>query len=69
METISIKLERHKKLNPDTMHEKLSDSEKRHMLKEIKRLHGISKMKTTDEQIHEAREKVFAMLEKSFKKK
>lgn len=69
METISLKLEKHKKLNLDAMHEKLSDSEKEHMIKEIARLHGISKRKTTDEQIHIAGEKVFAMLEKSFKKK
>lgn len=67
METISIKLE--KQNGKSTMHRKLSDSEKTHLLKEIKRLHGISKHRTTDEQIHIAGERVSEMLEKSFKKR
>lgn len=53
----------------DAIREKLSDLEKEQMLNEIGKLQGISKRKTTDEQIHIAGEKVFNMLEKSFKKK
>ena len=63
MKPMDIEFEAHMKFTRDAMHKKLSDSEKKHLLKEIKRLHGISKRKTTDEQFHEASEKVFAMLE------
>ena len=51
----------------DAIRSKLSELEKKELLKEINRLYGASKRKTTDEQLHEAGEKVFAELEKRFK--
>ena len=74
LEEIDSKLIRHRygtrtEFIRDAIREKLSDLEKEHIMKEIGRLHGISKRRTTDEQIHIAGEKVFNMLENSFKKK
>tara|TARA_Y100000310_G_scaffold232975_1_gene235811 strand:+ start:2018 stop:2272 length:255 start_codon:yes stop_codon:yes gene_type:complete len=51
----------------DAIRKQLSDLEKEQILKNIGKLQGISKRKTTDRQLHEARERAFAMLEKKFK--
>ncbi len=51
----------------DAIREKLSDLEKDQLLKEIARLRGISKKKTTDQELHQAREKAFEILENRFK--
>ena len=51
----------------DAIRSKLSELEKRELLKEINRLYGASKRKTTDEQLHEAGEKAFKEIEKRFK--
>lgn len=53
----------------DAIREKLSDLEKENLLKAVATLHGPSKRKTTDEQLHEAGEKAFELLEKKFKAK
>lgn len=53
----------------DAIRNKLSDLEKDNMLKALANLRGSSKRKTTDEQLHEAGEKAFGMLEKKFKAK
>lgn len=51
----------------DAIREKLSDLEKEELLKTVAKLKGISKRKTTDEQLHQAGEKAFKLLEKKFK--
>lgn len=51
----------------DAIRSKLTELEKRELLKEIDRLYGASKRKTTDEQLHEAGEKAFKEIEKRFK--
>jgi metal-responsive CopG/Arc/MetJ family transcriptional regulator len=51
----------------DAIREKLSEFEKEEMLKAVAKLRGISKRKTTDEQLHKAGEKAFELLEKKFK--
>ncbi len=51
----------------DAIREKLSDLEKDDILKQIAYLKGSSKRRTTDAQLHEAREKAFEILEKKFK--
>ncbi len=48
----------------DAIREKLSDLEREELIKQVARLRGFSKRKTTDKQLHEAREKVFEMLER-----
>ena len=48
----------------DAIRSKLSEFEKQEMLKSLTRLKGISKRKTTDEQVHAAGEKAFQHLEK-----
>lgn len=53
----------------DAIREKLSDLEKDELLKVVAKLRGSSKYKTSDEQLHAAREKSFEMLEKKFKAK
>ena len=53
----------------DAIREKLSDLEKEELLREIVRLRGSSKRKTSDRQLHEAGEKAFELLEKKFKAK
>ena len=53
----------------DAIREKLSDLEKEDVLRELKRLRGSSKRRTTDEQLHKAGERAFEMLEKKFKVK
>ena len=51
----------------DAIREKLSDLEKEEVLRELRRLRGSSKRRTTDEQLHKAGERAFEMLEKKFK--
>ncbi len=53
----------------DAIREKLSDLEKEDMLKELTKLKGSSKRKTTDEELHHAGEKAFELLERKFKVK
>jgi len=53
----------------DAIREKLSDLEKEEVLRELRRLRGSSKRRTTDEQLHKAGERAFEMLEKKFKVK
>ena len=53
----------------DAIREKLSDLEKEKLLKIVAKLRGSSKRKTTDEQLHNAREKAFELLETKFKAK
>lgn len=51
----------------DAIREKLSDLEKDEILRNLAKLRGSSKRKTTNEQLHIAREKAFEELEKRFK--
>jgi metal-responsive CopG/Arc/MetJ family transcriptional regulator len=51
----------------DAIREKLSDLEKEKLLKVVAKLHGSSKHKTSDEQVHKAGEEAFEILEKKFK--
>ena len=51
----------------DAIRKKLSDLEKEKLLKAVAKLHGISKHKTTDEQLHEARERLVKKYEDKFK--
>ena len=51
----------------DAIREKLSDLEKDDILKQIAYFKGSSKRRTTDAQLHEAREKAFEIIEKKFK--
>lgn len=53
----------------DAIREKLSDLEKEKLLKAVAKLQGISKRRTTDEQLHEARERAFKRIENKFKNK
>lgn len=53
----------------DAIREKLSDLEKEELLKAVANLRGSSKRKTTDEQLHAAREKAFELIEKKVKAK
>ena len=53
----------------DAIREKLSELEKDEMLKEVAKLKGASKRKTTDEVLHAAREKAFEILESRAKAK
>ena len=46
--------------------DKIKELEKEETLKNIDKLFGSSKHKTTDEQLHEAGEKAFKQLEKKF---
>ena len=50
----------------DAIRSKLSELEKRELLKEIDSLYGSSKRKTTDKQLHAAREKAFEEIERRF---
>ncbi len=49
------------------LRDKMKELEKEELQMQIKRLAGSSKRKTTDEQLHEAREKVFEEIEKELK--
>lgn len=51
----------------DAIREKLSDLEKEDILKELVKLKGSSKHKTSDEQLHAAREKAFELVEAKLK--
>lgn len=51
----------------EAIRDKLSKLEKEDMLKSLSKVQGISKHKTTDEQLHRAGEHVFNELEKKFK--
>ena len=53
----------------DAIREKLSDLEKEELLRVIEKLHGSSKRRTTDEQLHEAREKAFEIIKLKVKNK
>lgn len=50
----------------DAIREKLSELEQKNILKGIARLKGSSTKKTSDEQLHIARERAFKELEKKF---
>ena len=47
--------------------EKIKELEKEETLKNINKLFGSSKHKTTDKDLHKAREEIFEQLEKKFK--
>ena len=51
----------------DAIREKLSELEKEEILKNLAKLKGSSKRKTSDEELHSSGEKAFAMLERKFK--
>ena len=51
----------------DAIREKLSELEKEELLKAVAKLRGASKRKTTDEQLHLARERLVEKYEKKFK--
>ena len=51
----------------DAIREKLSELEKQELLNAVSKLRGISKRKTTDEQLHEARERLVKKYENKFK--
>ena len=51
----------------DAIREKLSELEKEELLKEVTKLRGSSKIKTTDKQLHKARENLIEKYEKRFK--
>lgn len=53
----------------EALREKLSELEKDELLREIAKLHGSSKRKTTDEKLQMASEKAFELLEKKFRAK
>jgi len=50
----------------DAIREKLSELEKEWVLKNLAQLKGSSKRKTTDAELHTARDKAFEVLEKKF---
>jgi len=50
----------------DAIREKLSELEKEKMLKALAKIVGSSKRRTTDEELHRAREKAVKMLEQKF---
>ena len=53
----------------DAIREKLSDLEKENLLRELTKLKGSSKYKTSDEDLHDAGEEAFKILERKFKVK
>ena len=53
----------------DAVRNKLTELEKKELLKNVDKIFGSSKHKTTDEQLHLAREKAFEILESKFKKR
>mgnify|MGYP001611310663 CR=1 FL=1 len=48
----------------ESIRDKMNALEKEELLKKVALLHGSSKRKTTDEQLHASGERAFAMLEK-----
>ncbi|MFH1409080.1 MAG: ribbon-helix-helix domain-containing protein [Nanoarchaeota archaeon] len=51
----------------DSIRDKLSELDKQKALQHLHKIAGFSKRKTTDEELHQAREKAFLELEKKFK--
>jgi len=51
----------------DAIRSKIKELEREEIMRNIDRLAGSSKRKTTDEQLHKAGEKAFERLEKKFK--
>ncbi len=51
----------------DAIRSKLSELEKKEMIAALHRIHGASKHRTTDEQLHATREKLAKELEAKFK--
>ena len=51
----------------EAIRDKIRDLEKEELLLRAKSLYGASKRKTTDEQLHKAREKAFEELDKELK--
>ncbi|MBS3097675.1 ribbon-helix-helix protein, CopG family [Candidatus Woesearchaeota archaeon] len=53
----------------DAIREKLSDLEKDELLRQVAKLRGSSKRRTTDDELHRAGEKAFDMIEEKLKAK
>jgi len=53
----------------EAIRDKLKELEKQNMLKHLDRIAGVSKHKTTDNELHKAGEKAFKELEKKFSTK
>ena len=53
----------------DAIREKLSELEKQDILKNLSRLKGSSKRRTSDDDLHKAGERAFELLERKFKAK
>ena len=51
----------------EAIRDKIRELEKEELLKDIKKVFGSSKHKTTDEDLHKAREKLIDVYEKKFK--
>lgn len=51
----------------EAVRDKLKELEKEEALARVRKLYGSSKRKTTDEQLHAAREKAFREIEEGFK--
>ncbi|PIN81981.1 hypothetical protein COV11_00260 [Candidatus Woesearchaeota archaeon CG10_big_fil_rev_8_21_14_0_10_30_7] len=51
----------------DAIREKLSDLDKEKILSNLKKLYGFSKKKTTDKELHMARQKAFEELDRELK--
>ena len=71
LKEIDQKLEKHRystrtEFIRDAIREKLSELEKEEILKNLAQLKGSSKRKTSDAELHTARNKAFEMLEKKF---
>ncbi|MBI3051504.1 ribbon-helix-helix protein, CopG family [Candidatus Woesearchaeota archaeon] len=71
LEELDQKLEYHRystrtEFIRDAIREKLSELEKEEVLKNLALLKGSSKRKTSDAELHAARDKAFEMLEKKF---
>jgi len=52
----------------EALRSKLSELEKAELLKNVQKMYCVSKHKTTDEQLHKAREKAVEELEEKFKR-
>lgn len=51
----------------EAIRDKINEIEKQEMLKNVNKLFGSSKNKTTDEELHKAREKLVEIYEKKFR--
>lgn len=72
LEEIDKSLEKHRystrtEFIRDAVRDKLSELEKEELLKAVAKLRGSSHRKTTDEQLHAAREKLVEKYEKKFR--